>query len=68
MTPERRCPYCSTTFETAGSKKFRIESTADMPPPAHVVVWEVDDGQSLPTFSGPNASRIVHECKRGVPQ
>lgn len=57
-----RCKYCNTEVEIAEGLHSVMERTADMPPPAHAVIWALPERQQRPDF----LTDPVHECRHGV--
>lgn len=60
----RTCEYCSTAFEVPDDASATIERTADMPPPADVMVWASAPEARIPDFAH---DPVLHRCKKGRP-
>lgn len=65
LASTRFCPYCGARYELPPLTRSCVEFTANVPPPAHVMIWAVPLQRRRPDY---DVDPVVHQCRRGVAQ
>lgn len=58
------CPHCSTRYTVPDDRAAVREATADVRPPADVMVWAAAPEARIPDFAN---DPVLHRCRNGRP-